>query len=135
MVAVEAALVSDEFARLLEAANPRLRPICEALRNTLAELHAGFVEVVWQRQRVASYGIGRKKLSEHYAYIAPLASQVKVGFYRGAFLNDPHALLMGRGPRSRHVLLDDVDAARDEAIKHLLRQSISERLASRTPLR
>ncbi|MEP7099019.1 MAG: DUF1801 domain-containing protein [Burkholderiales bacterium] len=119
------------FAELLATIDPALRPICDALRDALIELHAGAVEIVWQRQRVASYGVGPKKLSHHYAFIAPLASHVKLGFYRGAFLNDPHGLLVGRGPRSRHVVLTDVESARSEALKHLLRQSISERLAAR----
>ena len=119
-------------AELLGTVDPAMRPIFDAIRATLTELHAGAVEIVWPRQRVASYGIGPRKLSDHYAFIAPLATHVKLGFYRGAFLNDPHKLLVGRGPRSRHIALNDVESARSEALKHLVRQSISERLAARS---
>ena len=119
------------FGALLEAVDPQLRPVCEALRETISELHAGFVEVVWLGRHTASYGIGPKKLSEHYAAIAPQGSQVRLGFYRGAFLNDPGHLLAGKGPRSRHVPIADLESARSIALKHLIRQAISERLAAR----
>lgn len=123
------------FAELLDAIDAPLRPICEALRETIAEVHASFVEVVWRRQRIASYGIGPKKLSEHYVSIAPYPSHVNLGFYRGAFLNDPDGLLEGKGNRLRHVKIDDRTVAHSGELKHLIRQAISERLAACTPAR
>lgn len=95
-------------------------------------LHAGVTEVVWPLRRAASYGIGTRVLSEHYAEIAPRDVGVRLGFYRGAFLNDPAQLLRGTGPRRRHVFLPDVDSTASPALLHLLRQAISERLAART---
>ncbi|MBC8058747.1 MAG: DUF1801 domain-containing protein [Rhizobiales bacterium] len=121
----------SSFAELLEVIDPPLRPIFEALRGTISELHAGLVEVVWLRQHTVSYGIGPKKLSEHYAAISPQGAHVRLGFYRGAFLNDPGHLLAGKRPCSRHVVIADVESARSAALMHLLRQAISERLAAR----
>jgi hypothetical protein len=118
------------FAELLDALGAPLRPICEALRETISEVHGSFVEVVWRRQRIASYGIGPKKMSEHYAYIAPYRSHVNLGFYRGAFLNDPEGLLEGKGKRLRHLEISDAGSANSAALKHLIRQAISERLAA-----
>lgn len=119
------------FAEFLQSVDPDLRLICETLRQSITSLHRNVVEVAWRRQQVASYGIGPRKLSEHYAYIAPQGSHVKLGFYRGAFLNDPGGLLEGRGAKSRHIKVRDPLLAASPQLKSLLRQAISERLASR----
>jgi len=102
-----------------------------ALRATITRLHRNFIEISWRRQRIASYGIGPRKLSEHYAYISPQRSYVKLGFYRGAFLNDPAGLLEGTGIGLRHVKVRQPPFASSPELKSLIRQAISERLASR----
>ncbi|MCY3837300.1 MAG: DUF1801 domain-containing protein [Gammaproteobacteria bacterium] len=48
-----------------------------------------------------------------FAYVNAFTRHVNVGFFRGAFLPDPSALLQGTGKRMRHVKLfpgTDVDA-------------------------
>ena len=48
-----------------------------------------------------------------FAYVNAFTKHVNVGFFRGAFLPDPAALLQGTGKRMRHVKLfpgTDVDA-------------------------
>ena len=48
-----------------------------------------------------------------FAYVNAFTKHVNVGFFRGAFLPDPSALLQGTGKRMRHVKLfpgTDVDA-------------------------
>ena len=115
------------FNDLLIVAGPEFRPLCEALRNLVASLHPGFVEVVWPKYKIASFGVGPKKMTEHYAYIAVLRSHVNLGFYRGVCLPDPTGLLEGNGKRLRHVKLRSVSAANDVAISTLLRHAIKER--------
>ena len=119
------------FAELLQSVDPKLHLICETLRSSITSLHRNVVEVAWRRQLVASYGIGPKKSSEHYAFIAPQSSHVRIGFYRGVFLNDPGGLLEGKGAMSRYVKVHDSALATSPQLKHLIRQAISERLASR----
>ena len=68
------------FDDVLATAKPELRPVCESLRRLIASLHNNFVEVVWRRQRIASFGVGPKKMAEHYAYIAVQRSHVNLGF-------------------------------------------------------
>jgi hypothetical protein len=49
-----------------------------------------------------------------FAYVDAFTAHVNVGFYYGAFLPDPHRLLIGSGKRMRHVKLfpdKPVDAA------------------------
>lgn len=115
------------FEDILVNAEPELRPVCEALRHLIASLHEGFVEVVWPKHRIASYGVGPKKMTEHYAYIGEQGSHVNLGFYHGASLADPEGLLEGTGKELRHVKLRDVAAAKSDAVTALLREAISER--------
>jgi len=115
------------FEDILAVAGPELRPLCEALRNLVASLHPGFVEIVWPKHKIASFGVGPKKMTEHYAYIAVQSSHVNLGFYRGTSLPDPGGHLEGEGKKLRHVKLRSVSAVSDVAIGALLLQAIKER--------
>ena len=61
------------------------------------------VEVPWPRQRVVGYGVGPKKMSEHFCYLAAHNDHVNLGFKYGAALPDPEGLLEGPGKLMRHV--------------------------------
>jgi hypothetical protein len=115
------------FDDVLAAARPGLRPVCEALRALIASSHRGFVEVVWPRHKIASFGIGPKKMTEHYAYVAVQRSHVNLGFYHGASLPDPAGLLEGTGRKLRHVKLHSLSDAKNPAIAALIRQAIADR--------
>jgi hypothetical protein len=115
------------FEDILRAAGPRLRPLCQALRNLVASLDKDFVEVVWLRQEIASFGVGPKKMTEHYAYIGIQSSYVNLGFYHGAALRDPTHLLEGTGKRLRHVKIRTDAEAKNAAIAALLRNAIDNR--------
>lgn len=117
----------DTFENILASARPELRPACESLHELISSLHEGFVEVVWPKQRIASFGVGPRKMSEHYAYIAVYASHVNLGFYHGASLSDPTGLLEGTGARLRHVRLRSVAEAKNRAVAALLREAIADR--------
>ncbi len=116
-----------KFEDILVNAKPELRLVCESLRHLIASLHEGFVEVVWPKHEIASYGVGPKKMTEHYAYIGMQASHVNLGFYHGASLADPEGLLEGSGKELRHVKLRDVAATKSDDVTALLREAISER--------
>ena len=118
---------SSTFEDILAIASPELRPLCKILRRLITSLHADFVELVWPKQRIASYGVGPKKMSEHYAYIAVQSAHVNLGFYHGAGLTDGKGLLEGTGKKLRHVKLRDVAAAKSPALAALLRAAIADR--------
>ena len=115
------------FADVLATASATLRPLCEHLRATIHDLHPGCVEVVWPKQRIASFGVGPKKMTEHYCYLQVHAAHVNLGFYRGADLPDRERLLEGTGKALRHVKLVDVQAAKRGPVLELLRAAIAER--------
>jgi hypothetical protein len=116
-----------KFEDILAMANPELRPVCEYLRRLIGLLHNDFIEVVWPNQKIASFGVGPKKMSEHYAYIAVHRSHANLGFYHGTSLADPEKLLEGTGKELRHIKLCDVSAAKRGAIAALLREAIADR--------
>lgn len=120
------------FDDVLAKATPELRPVCNSLRRLIVSLHKDFVEVVWPRQKIASFGVGPKKMSEHYAYIAVQGSHVNLGFYHGASLTDPSGLLEGTGKRLRHIRVRDVASAKSPAIAALLRKAIADRKRTTT---
>jgi hypothetical protein len=115
------------FEDILRAAGPRLRPLCQALRNLVASLDKDFIEVVWARQEIASFGVGPKKMTEHYAFIGIQSSYVNLGFYHGAALRDQTHLLEGTGKRLRHVKIRNAAEVKNAAIAALLRNAIDDR--------
>ena len=115
------------FADVLATASATLRPLCEHLRAIVHELHPECVEVVWPRQRIASFGVGPKKMTEHYCYLQVHAAHVNLGFYRGAELPDREHLLEGTGKALRHAKLVDLQAAKRAPVLQLLRAAIAER--------
>jgi hypothetical protein len=123
----ERLLTHGSFDDILAAARPGLRPVCKALKALIASLHKGCIEVVWPRQKIASFGVGPKKMTEHYAYIGVQGSHVNLGFYHGASLPDPAQLLEGTGKELRHVKLRSVADSKRPAIRALLREAIADR--------
>jgi hypothetical protein len=115
------------FKDILGIASPALRPVCESLRKLVASEHAGFVEVVWPNLKIASFGVGPKKMTQHYAYIAVQSSHINLGFYHGSSLADPDGLLEGTGKELRHIKIHNLSGAKSTAIATLLRQAIAER--------
>lgn len=108
-------------------ATPALRPLCEQLRKVIFALHPDAYETVWPKLRIASFGLGPKKMTEHYAYIGVQKDHVNLGFYYGTTLPDPDGLLEGTGKTLRHLKLRPTATPSPTAIKALLRAAIAER--------
>jgi hypothetical protein len=117
----------EPFSAVSGAAGPELGAVCTFLRGLITSLDAARVEVVWPRQRIASFGVGPRKMSEHYAYLSVHASHVNLGFYHGAALRDPGRILEGTGKRLRHLKLRGLAGARRPAVRRLLVEAIAER--------
>jgi hypothetical protein len=123
-------LVPDDWERALSRTNDEGRASADAIRFLVRQLHPGVVEVVWPHQGTVGWGVGPKKMSEHYAYLAIHPTHVNLGFYRGASLPDPTGLLDGTGKAMRHIRIErGADLARPE-IAALLREARAEREAA-----
>lgn len=114
------------FEEFLGGLNPKFQDICIQLRNIIKTLDRNTVEIIWKKQNIASYGVGPKKMSEHYVYIAPQKKHVNLGFYYGASLLDQSNLLEGTGKRLRHIKIFNETEAKDKQIQNLISAAISE---------
>jgi len=115
------------FSQVRLAAPPSLRPVADFLRELITSLDKTCVEIVWARQKIASFGVGPKKMSQHYAYIGVQKSHLNLGFYHGTSLKDPAGLLEGTGMKLRHVKISEMAEAKSPAIEMLLIQAIADR--------
>ena len=115
------------FDDLLSLSEEPLRPVVSALKAMVLDVHADACEVVRLGDRAATYGVGPRKMTDGYVYILPHAAWVNLGFYRGADLPDPEALLEGTGARMRHVKIRSVDDARRPAVRTLVAAAYAER--------
>lgn len=113
----------DEYGTFEEAvakADAHARELAYQLRELVAEVMPNVVEVPWPKLRMASYGVGPKKKSEHFCYISAQKDDVNLGFYYGAELPDPQKLLRGTGKLLRHVKIREPKAIRSRALRCLL---------------
>jgi len=115
------------FEFFLKEVEAELRPICRELRSIVADLDPDFVELIWPKQRIASYGVGPKKMSEHYVYVAPQTRHVNLGLYHRRMLRDTAALLEGAGKRLRHVKIRSLAEATAAPLRRLITEAIAER--------
>lgn len=127
----------SDFVEIFRDSSPEIGDICAALKALVIATHSAPVELVWPKQKIASFGLGPKKNSEHYVYVAPFKNHVNFGFYRGGRLSDPGGLLEGRGADMRHIKIRSVADIERAEIKALLDASIrecAERLSVPSPL-
>ena len=101
-----------------------------ALREVILAAHPQAVEAHWPRLKTVSFGIGPRKMSQHYAYVAMFKGHVNIGFYHGVSLRAPGIELKGAGKRLRHVKVSGVVGARAPALRRLIHAAISERKAN-----
>lgn len=116
-----------DFDSMIEALMPDVQALARRLRELINAVHPAAVEVVWLKQRIAGYGVGPKKMSEQYSYIAPQAKYVNLGFYYGTSLPDPEGLLEGSGKALRHTKVRTLAEADNPAVRQLLEAAVAER--------
>ena len=81
--------MSNGLEEMATAFDPHVRDLASRTRTLIFDVYPEVVEVPWQRQNVAGYGIGPKKMSKHFCYIALHKGHVNLGFNQGAELPDP----------------------------------------------
>ena len=85
--------------------------------------------MVWPHQRTVGYGVGPKKMSEHYAYVAVHPRHINVGCNYGAHLDDG-GLLEGTGQNMRRTTVRAVGDLDDPRLVRVLRAARRERLSA-----
>jgi hypothetical protein len=80
---------------------------------------------------VAGYGIGPKKMSEHFCYIALYKDHLNLGFNQGAELPDPEGLLQGPGKMLRHTKIAESEDLHNPALRRLLEAALDHRVSTK----
>lgn len=115
------------FDQAMASSAPDVRDLARGLRHLIQAIHPEVVEVAWPRQRIVGYGIGPKKMSEHYCYIAAHKAHVNLGFYYGARLPDPNHVLEGTGKLLRHIKLRSKDELTSPHLRRIVQAALQER--------
>lgn len=119
---------NKEFNNLLSSFNPEIQSIAKEARALIFEILPQTVEVVWERQKIAGYGTGPKKMTEHFCWIAPYKKHVVLGFNYGSELPDPDHILEGTGKLFRHVKLIEIDDVNKASLKKLIKVATQHRV-------
>jgi hypothetical protein len=115
------------FGDAMHDASSHVKGIAKRLRELIIDVYPDVVEVPWPRQRIVGYGVGPKKMSEHFCYIAVHRNHVNLGFYYGAELADPEGLLEGTGKKLRHIKVRDIEEVERSGLRQLVELSLEER--------
>ena len=115
------------FDDAIAGSDPHVTEIARRLRQLIIDIYPDVVEVLWPKQRIIGYGVGPKKMSEHFCYIGAHRDHVNLGFYYGAQLPDPEGLLEGTGKKLRHIKIRDIEAVEQPSVRRLIQVSLDER--------
>lgn len=115
------------FEEAIAQGNPQLQELARRLRALIAAIYPQAVEVPWPKQQITGYGIGPRKMTEHFCYIGVHKAHVNLGFYYGVELPDPAGLLEGTGQTMRHIKIKQPQQIEQTAVRDLIEASIQER--------
>ena len=115
------------FDEALSGSSSQVKEIARRLRKLFIDFYPEVVEVPWPKQKIIGYGVGPKKMSEHFCYIGAHREHDNLGFYYGAELSDPEGLLDGTGKKLRHIKVRKVEEVAQPALRHLVQSSLEER--------
>lgn len=123
--------MSEGFDEALAGSDGRVRDLAARTRALILSVMPNVVEVPWPRQRVIGYGVGPKKMSEHFCYVAVHGDHVNLGFNYGAELPDPEGLLQGPGKLMRHTQVNAPEDLSNPALRRLLEVASTHRMPAK----
>ena len=112
---------------LLARVSPEVGILVRAADELIRRTDPDVVRIVWPHQRTVGYGVGPKKMSEHYAYLAIYDRHLNLGCNYGARLDDD-GLLEGTGQNMRKMTVRRVEDLDDPRLVPLLHAARPERL-------
>jgi hypothetical protein len=127
--------VSGGFAETLAGSGPRVRDLATRTRALIRAVMPEVVEVPWPKQRVVGYGVGPRKMSEHFCYVAVHKDHVNLGVDYGAELPDPEGLLQGLGKLMRHTRVNTPEDLSNPALRRLLEVASTHHMPARPSTR
>lgn len=115
------------FEEAIAEAGEAVQELARQVRGLILEVYPDVVEVPWPKQQITGYGLGPKKMTEHFCYIGARGQHVNLGFNYGADLADPHGLLEGTGKKFRHVKVKAVEQVESAELRALVKAAVEER--------
>lgn len=122
---------NEGFNEILAACSTKVQELSLRARELIREVLPSVVEVPWPRQRIVGYGVGPKKMSEHFCYISMHKGHVDLGFNYGSELPDPEGLLEGTGKLFRHIKITKPEELAHPAVRRLLEAASTHRMPSK----
>lgn len=123
--------MSNGFEEIVSGVSPHARKLAEEARSLVLSVYPAVVEVPWPKQRVIGYGVGPKKMSEHFSYISVSKEHINLGFMYGAELPDPERLLDGTGKLLRHVRITELEQLLNPALRELIQVATKHRMPAK----
>lgn len=118
------------FEEAIARSSAQAQLLAQSVREVIADVYPEVVEVPWPKQQVIGYGVGPKKMTEHFCYIGAFEKYVNLGFNYGAKLPDPEGLLEGTGKLFRHVKIANQGELERPAVRQLIEAALAERKAA-----
>ena len=119
--------------QVVTGAPKALQSVLLSLRDLVLSVHPSATIIAWPKQRIISFGLGPRKMTDHYAYIAAYAKHVNLGVYYGARLACPNVALEGTGTNLRHVKVRHLDDTTLAPLRALVRLAVKERRGALKP--
>jgi hypothetical protein len=119
--------MNEGFEEIVSQADPKVAALARRAQALIEEVMPDVVKVAWPTQAIIGYGVGPKKMSEQFCYIAVLNARINLGFYYGADLPDPKNLLEGAGQAMRHIKISEPQQLENPAVRNLI-QAASQHL-------
>ncbi|MDX1359190.1 MAG: DUF1801 domain-containing protein [Clostridia bacterium] len=119
-----------KFEKMINGRSETVKDIARAVRDKFFEIYPDVDETVWVRQKTSGYGIGPRKMSQHFGWIMTAKAHVNMGFNYGSSLPDPEHLLEGTGKNMRHIKIKNLSDLDNQAVDELVRAAVSERTES-----
>jgi hypothetical protein len=120
--------MASGFDEIVNGVSPVARELAMRARALIQSVYPAVVEVPWPKQRVIGYGVGPKKMSEHFCYISVSGDHINIGFMYGAELPDPENLLGGTGKLLRHVRITRLEELDNPLLRKLLEVASKHRM-------
>ncbi len=116
------------FEAMVGRASPEFVALANKARSLVLAVMPGAIGIVWPRQKIASWGTGPKKLTEHFCYVSFAKAHMNLGFYYGSELADPDGLLEGSGKLMRHIKVRDAKQLAAPAVRALIVEASTHRV-------
>ena len=118
---------NELFEEIIRDRSDGIKVIARAVRAKFRKIYPDVDETIWVKQKTSGYGIGPKKMSQHFGWIVISKKHVSMGFNFGSSLSDPDHLLEGTGKNMRHIKIRQLSDLNNKAIDEMVIAAVLDR--------